>query len=1568
MWRLAEQLGFQAGEVLEPGAGAGSFLAHAPAAAHVTAVELDPTSARICALRFPQATVRAESFAASPFADDAFDLTVGNVPFADVRLYDPRHNQARLSLHNHFLLKSLALTRPGGLVIALSSRYTLDARSPTARRALYELGDLVGAVRLPSGAHRRMAGTEAVTDLLVLRRRAPDETPSDDRWLQTATLDLDGQAVDVNATFAADPERMLGTPRVGRGLYSSTDLLIDPGEDLQQLPDRLAAQLDAIAAHAAAQGLRMTPGHASGPDARPEARRSAAVRSQRWSGHIAAAEDGSFSVLVDGHAQPLAVPSTQRVELRALLDLRDQARALLDTEAADPTDSPELDAQRTQLRDAYTTYQAHYGPINRYTLRPTGRTDPGSGEAVMARAQPPVMGLLRRDPFGPLVMALERFDDSTQHATPAQLLTERSLAPPAPRLGADTAPDALAICIDQRGRVDLEHVARLLGRSVPDTRAELSELVYHDPALDQLVPATEYLSGDVRTKLDLARLAAEENPDLQVNIDALAHVVPDPLGPEDVEATLGAAWINADTHQQFLRETFDDDGLVVEHAPDTTMWAVKGQTSTFLAREQWGTSRMSAPMIARHCLEQLPIRITDEIEGPDGSTRRVLNPVETTAAQEKATQLQDRFSEWLWDDGDRREQLLDTYNRRFNSIVLRDYTGAGSLMALPGLAASFQAREHQRAAVARILAEPAVGLYHQVGAGKTAVMVMGAMELRRLGIVRKPCVVVPNHMLEQFTREWLQLYPRARILAASTRDLTGDARRMFVARAAADDWDAIVMTQTAFERISVTPDTERGYLTRQASELRRALEASERGSGLTVKRLERAVVRLDEQLARLRDVEVDPGLCFEQTGIDYLIVDEAHHYKNLQTASNIPSASIEGSKRATDLQIKLDLLRDRHDGRAGTLATATPIANSITEAHVMQRYLRPDLLQAAGVLPFDAWAATFGRTVTELELAPTGGGSYRIATRFSRFQNVPEMLRMFRVFADVKTAEDLNLPTPDLTVRPDGTRGPETIVIDPSPELERYLLKLSDRAEAVRGGTVDPTEDNMLLITSDGRKAALDMRLVADGQPATGTDKLTVAADRIAAIHHAHADRRYLTADGAPSDRTGALQIVFCDLSTPDRDRWNAYAQLRDHLIDRGVPADQVRFIHEAKTDPDKARLFAAARAGEISVLIGSTAKMGVGTNIQARAVALHHLDCPWRPADIEQRDGRAIRQGNQNPEVGIYRYAVERSFDSYSWQTVERKAGFIAQVMRGRLDVRSVEDIGDSALSYSEVKALASGDPLILDKAQADAERARLGRLHSAWSRSQQSVRGRIVGLQDQLGSTQQRQSALTRLLPHVTEIRGDAFQMTIAGQSTHDRAQAAAMLTQWGHSAAQGRPRTQPLGELAGLALDGRVAYDAVRGAQVLSVTLHELPVDAANLTLAQLREDPASIVRQLEARVRDLPALGDRLDTQHTQITEQIAQARDVLATPFKYADELTEATDRCAAIAAQMTERAQPAAEPAADSTPPAVSHAPSDVNDAPKRHYEPAPSSRRRYEHAAPAGEHGHPTRTPGRHR
>ncbi|MGL5823377.1 MAG: SNF2-related protein, partial [Nocardioides sp.] len=1079
--------------------------------------------------------------------------------------------------------------------------------------------------------------------------------------------------------------------------------------------------------------------------------------------------------------------------------------------------------------------------------------------------------------------------------------------------------EAVALSLDQVGGVDLELIARLLGLEVDEARAQLGTLVFDDPATDRLVHAPEYLSGDVRTKLDQARAAAADDDRYAVNIEALVEVVPESIGIDQIEARLGSVWITAAVHQQFLTELLDDSSVRVEN-PMPGAWEVRGLGSSLLASNQWGTERRPAPMLAKTVMEQRRVEVYDEYD--DGvRVRRVLNAVETTAAQEKAEALQERFSAWVWEDPARAVELAEVYNRRFNSIRLRDYNTTGDYLTLPGLAASIELRAHQRAAVARMIAEPAVGLFHQVGAGKTLEMVVGATELRRMGLVSKPAVVVPNHMLEQFSREWIQAYPQARILAASTTDLAGDKRRLFVARAAANDWDAVIMTQGAFKKIGLSPEFGAAYIDAQLNELRTALTAARAdGASMSVKRIEKRILTVGERYKKALDLPRDPGISFQNTGIDYLIVDEAHMYKNLATESNISDAAIAGSQQATDLHMKLEYLRGRHGGRVATMATATPLANSITEAYIMQRYLRPDLLAAAGITSFDGWAATFGSQVTGIEMGPAGG--FRLKTRFAKFQNVPEMLRMWRVFADVKTGADLNLPVPQLAPRPgDGVRDVETVVLPPTPELEAYIARIADRAELVANRAVDPAEDNMLLISTDGRKAALDLRLVDPGAVPSGLVKLDAVAERILEHWHRTRTNTYLDeATGQPSPVPGGLQLVFSDLGTPHETRWDAYTELKTLLVAGGMPSDAVRFIHEATNDAGKARLFAAARAGHVAVLVGSTAKMGVGTNVQNRLTALHHIDCPWRPADLEQRDGRGIRQGNQNREVAITRYVVERSFDAYSWQTVARKAAFIAQIMTGRLDAREIEDIGDTALSAAEAKALASGNPLILEKATADQALQKLRRQETAHHRAQSTLRLTQHTTQQTIDQSTHALELLHAAQRRTTDTAGENFHITIDGRRYRTRPDAAAALTAWAkvHDYAirsTGR-RDQPLivGEIGGhqLTAYGDQHFDLTHGTTPTVVFgLAEVPGSHAPIKLADLTTKPnLGAIRTLENKPAAIGRRITQLEAELHDAHRTLADVQPRLGQPFPHAADLKAAARRVEEIDHALNELSKP----------------------------------------------------------
>ena len=1042
-------------------------------------------------------------------------------------------------------------------------------------------------------------------------------------------------------------------------------------------------------------------------------------------------------------------------------------------------------------------------------------------------------------------------------------------------------------------------IAGLLGTEPSAARAELGQLVWDDPSTGHLLPASQYLSGEVRTKLAEAEAAAAEDPRWQGNVEALRRVAPADLGPAEIDARLGSPWIPADDVRQFLIDVLGCSRPLVEYAAITAMWAVAVPAVDRLSvavRSEWGTARADAVHLVTSALNQTPASVYDKLD--DG--RRVVNPAETIAAREKQEALGERFAAWVWEDPARSERLAEAYNRLFNGTVLPTYDG--SHLTFPGLASSFTPHAHQRDAVWRMICEPTVLLAHDVGAGKTATMVMGAMELRRLGLVRKPAFVVPNHMLEQFSRELSQLYPRAKVLVASRDDSTAAGRKSFVARCATGDWDAVVITASAFARLPVSEDTQRRFIGERIAELRQAIAASP--EGLTIKRLEERAARLEQKHEQLLASERrDDGVTWEATGIDYAAVDEAHGWKNLPFASHIAGVGGAGSQRAEDLQMKLGWLRSRYGQRVTTFATATPIANSLSEMWVMQTYLQPERLAAAGVASFDAWAAAFGRTVTALELSPDGG-SYRINTRFARFANVPELLVMFRSSADVRTAAQLALDVPAVA-----GGAPKTVVVAPSDELGAYVGELVERAEQVRQRRVTPAEDNMLKVSGDGRKAALDLRLVGRPPDPDG-GKIVAAGAAIAERYHAEKGATYADPSGQPAARSGSLQLVFCDLGTPKPGgEWSVYGELRAELVRRGIPDGQIRFVHDAHDDKAKAELFAACRDGRVSVLVGSTEKMGVGTNVQTRLSALHHMDCPWRPADIAQREGRAIRQGNQNPEVAIARYVTEGSFDVFCWQTVERKAGFIHQVLGGEVAGREVDDVGDTALSYAEVKALATGSPLILEKAGVDAELARLQRLRQAHDRDQTGLSRTLVSCATTASRLEVDITALQAAIAQRRSTSGDSFSMVVDGTLHTKRPEAGGHLKgllaeQLHRQERHERPLpARAVGELGGLRLDLSTRRD-FSGAPDAVVRVADTPVQV-RLSVPDLAStDALGLVSRLEHRVRGLDAALSSAQAEAARNSREDAAARARLGAPFPHAERLVTLRSRHTEIEAAL----------------------------------------------------------------
>ena len=1537
MWDTLSALGLKSGNILEPGSGMGTFIGLAPSRLKMTGVELDPTSAELSSYLYPDATIRSEGFEGTNLPLNYFDGSIGNVPFGNFKLHDRIHNGGDHAIHNHFIIKSLNLTRGGGLAAFVTSAYTMDSQNPAARREIADMADLVGAVRLPNRAHQRAAGTEVLTDILIFRKRYLEDEPAKDQgdWINTAStrvpaksarvselLAANGGSLNINKYFLNNPRNVLGEFVATQGVQGSVQLGVT-GDDLStDLEVALGGIIESAQERKLIQGPRRDP-------VALDEEVIVNAPSIAWDGHIALTEAGQFVEYLSGVPHELKVPKTAQKEVQALMGLRDLGTSLLAAEAATTTDTPEVQRLRTELRGAWEQYVSEYGPINRYTesWRASRAKGAEPGEMIMVAMAPTATNVFRRDPFSAFVFGLEKFNTEKQTAQPADILTERALSKRIAPQGAETAYDALNISLDQTGGVDLALIANLRGQSEEDARTELGSLVYEDPAQDgALVTAAEYLSGNVRAKLMQAEEAATDNPGIYTgHIDALRNVIPAPLQPADIEPQPGAAWIPPAEHERFLYETLGlRSGQLKFESSGDGQWHVKqsGIRNMFSANTTWGTEDRSAVDLFRARCEQRPIRV--ERKNADGSS--YLDPVATDAANQKAEALTERFQEWVWENPARAERLAAEYNEKFNSIALRDYSSAGQALTFPGMAtATFTPMEHQRTAVARILSEPAVGLFHQVGAGKTAEMVMGAMELKRLGMANKPTIVVPNHMLEQFTREFTQIYPKAQLLAAGSQDLEKHARRRFVASAASNDWDCIIMTRGAFERLDIQDEARADYLRTQVGEFRSALD----GAGeLSTKAIEKQIANMEGKIKKLMDNPSDPGISFEQTGIDYLFIDEAHDYKNLALASNIQEASKEGSGRATDLHSKLEYLRQTHGDRVATFATGTPIANSVSEAFIMQKYLRPDLLQQAGVREFDAWAATFGKVVDVVEMAPEGD-RFRLQQRFAQFQNVPELVRMMHVYADVKMAEDLSLPTPARLPRPDGKESPDMVTVDASLAVVDYIQGLGDRADLVRAGQVDRTADNMLAISTDGRKAALSMELVGIDDPEAGSGKIPVAAQRIASIYHQYAETTYTHDSGEQTP--GALQLVFADLRRTADSDYDVYDDLRSRLIEGGVPAEKIQFMQDAKNDKEKAQIFRDARNGNIAVLVGSTQTMGTGTNVQRRAIALHQLDCPWRPADVEQRVGRILRQGNENAAIAEMRYATKRSFDAYMWQTVERKEQFISQIMRGSLDMRVIEDVGKNGLEYAEIKAGASGNPLLIEKTALQGDLRRLKRLERAHNAEQQGLRIKIPRLAESLDTLKGLAPTLRNLHAQSTDTSGDKFTATINGTPHTERSKAAQALGQWAQTTlARAWPhpdRERDLGTALTVAGHDVHAYlvaerDTARGeGPIVQLRVPGTAQDNGVQVKAQklVFQSDHHLIQSVETKIAGYERAADRMDTTIENRQRELTEAEKNLGKTFKHGLLLRETQSQLDDVERRMMAREKAIKENPSDPT-------------------------------------------------
>ena len=1277
IYDAVERMGFRSGNILEPSMGVGNFFGMLPSSmadSRLYGVELDSITGRIAKKLYPQADITVAGFETTD-RRDFYDLAVGNVPFGQYRVNDKAYNKLGFSIHNYFFAKAIDQVRPGGVVAFVTSRYTMDSKDSTARKHMAERADLLGAIRLPNNAFRANAGTDVVSDIIFLQKR---DRPIDHEpdWVQLGKTE-DGFAI--NQYFADHPEMVLGVLSTESTQYGREELTVAPLEGIS-LADQLAEAVQHI------EG-QYTAAEVDTPDIAEEeaARRTLPADPDVKNFSYTVVDDEVFyrenSVMTQ-----VELSDTAKGRVTGMVELRQIVNELIDQQLNDYPDE-DIKATQAKLNTAYDAFTAKYGLLND---RKNGR-------------------LFEQDSSYYLLCSLENLDEQGQLKSKAAMFTKRTIRPERTVTSVDTPSEALAVSIGEHGKVDLPYMAELLGTPGDYGRitAELSGVIFKDPAADPTDPeagwqmADEYLSGDVRAKLRMAQFAAETNPEFVVNVDALTKAQPRELEASEIDVRLGATWLNPDIIQKFMTETFQipyylRHAVKVRYSPYTAEWRVEGKTATgrgdIISSETYGTSRANAYKILEETLNLKDVRVYDAIEDAEGKPKRVLNKRETMLAQQKQQVIKDAFANWVWQDPQRRIALVKQYNELFNSTRPREYDG--SHIHFVGMNPEITLREHQRNAIAHVLYGGNTLLAHEVGAGKTYEMAASAMEAKRLGLCQKSLFVVPNHLTEQWASEFLNLYPNAKLLVARRKDFETANRKKFCARIATGDYDAVIIGHSQFERIPLSFERQERIIQEQIYETLAAINELKvhAGENFSIKQMEKTRKTLETKLEKLRsDERKDDVITFEQLGVDRLFVDESHFYKNLFLTTkmrNVAGLSTSEAQKSSDMFGKCRYLDEVTGGRGVVFATGTPVSNSMTELYTVMRYLQYSTLQQKKLTHFDCWASTFGETTTAIELAPEGTG-YRARTRFAKFFNLPELMSMFKEVADIKTSDQLHLPVPVAKF--------ETVVAKPSEIQKEMVQELSKRAADIHSGIVDASVDNMLCVTNDGRKIGLDVRLMNPMLPDDPNSKLNVCVQNVLKIWEEGKDQKL-------------TQLLFCDLSTPKNDgNFNVYDDIRKKLISAGVPENEIEFIHNADTEAKKAALFSKVRSGDVRVLLGSTAKMGAGTNVQSRLVAVHHLDVGWKPSDMTQRNGRIIRQGNMNKEVKVFNYVTEGTFDSYLFQTLENKQRFISQIMTSKSPVRSCEDVDEQALSYAEIKALCAGNPLIKEKMDLDVQVAKL-------------------------------------------------------------------------------------------------------------------------------------------------------------------------------------------------------------------------------------------------------------------
>ena len=1453
IYKAMEQMGFKEGNLLEPSCGIGNFIGMLPDTmqdSKIYGVELDTISAGIAQQLYQKTTIAAQGFEETNLPDSFFDGVVGNVPFGDFKVSDKRYDKHKFLIHDYFFAKSLDKLRPGGVMALVTSKGTMDKETLAVRKYIAQRAELLGAIRLPNNTFKGNAGTEVVSDILILQKRDRliDIEPD---WVH---LDTDENGIKMNSYFVQHPEMILGEMKMVSGRFGMEATCV-PYENAD-----LAAQLDEAVANIHGEITE----YETEEELEEEDNSIPADPTVRNFSYTLV--DDKIYYRENSRMTPVEISATAENRIKGMIAIRNSVRTLIELQTEDYPDS-EIKAEQERLNRLYDTFSGKYGLIN-------------------SRAN---TSAFSQDSSFSLLSALEIIGEDGELERKADMFSKRTIKPHTPVTSVDTASEALAVSLGEKATIDMDYMMGLSGKSENEIFEDLKGVIFLNPLYEygnsyepKYLMADEYLSGNVREKLRIAKNSAELYPkDYKVNVEALQKVQPKDLTASEISVRLGATWLPPDDVQEFIFHLLETPryaqwNIKVHFSPFTSEWNIEGKSydkGNVRAYNTYGTSRINAYKIIEETLNLKDVRIFDYIEDDEGKKKAVLNKKETAIAQSKQEMIKQEFQDWIWSDPERRERLCKSYNEKFNSVRPREYDG--SHIIFNGMNPEIELREHQKNAVAHILYGGNTLLAHAVGAGKTFEMVAAAQESKRLGLCNKSLFVVPNHLTEQWAAEYLQLYPAANILVATKKDFETKNRKKFCGRIATGDYDAVIIGHSQFEKIPMSIERQRAILEQQLEEITGGIAELKRnrGENFSIKQLEKSKKSIRQKLDKLNDqTKKDDVVTFEELGVDRLFVDESHYYKNLYLYTkmrNVGGIAQTEAQKSSDLFMKCRYLDEITGGRGTVFATGTPISNSMVELYTIQRYLQYNTLVKNGLQHFDAWASTFGETITAVELTPEGTG-YRAKTRFAKFYNLPELMAMFKEIADIKTADMLNLPVPEAKYH--------NIAVKPSEMQKEMVASLAERAEQVRGGGVDSSVDNMLKITNDGRKLALDQRMLNDMLPDFEGSKINACVDNIYRIWKENADKK-------------SAQLVFCDLSTPKNDgTFSVYNDIRKKLIERGIPESEVKFIHEADTDMKKKELFQKTRKGEVRVLLGSTQKMGAGTNVQDKLIALHDVDCPWRPSDLEQRSGRIVRQGNENPKVDIYRYVTEQTFDAYLYQLVEGKQKFASQIMTSKSPVRSAEDIDETALSYAEIKMLATGNPYIKEKMDLDIQVQKLKMLKSNFLSEKYGLEDKVIKFYpQQIAYLKSRVEGLTKDVEtaklHPKPIDGQPLGMMVSGVSYSEKAEAGQAIINACKS--MNSPNAIPLGEYRGFQME--LYFDTVQRNYVVKLkgeTSRDVPLGD---------DSHGNIVRIDNGIERFEEALADTKNSlENTE--KQFETAKQEIEKPFAKEEELRAKTAR------------------------------------------------------------------------